>query len=234
MVRLDRVFCNSDWESAFPNFALTALATGASDHCPIFLARQDRIPKKASFRFENHWLKIDGFKEVVMAAWNKPQSGSAHTVLSKKLTETARALRSWSKPLFSNARLQLHIANEVIFRLDLAQEARHLTAQELNLRRDLKIRMLGLAALERSRRRQASRITYIKLGDACTRFFHLKMAARKQRQYIPSLKNSEGSLVRSHDDKQDVLQEYFQNLSGKKVRRLRTFQWPHLQLSALQ
>jgi len=150
MVRLDRVFCNSDWESAFPNFALTALATGASDHCPIFLARQERIPKKARFRFENYWLKIDGFKEVVMAAWNKPQVGSTHTVLSKKLAETARALRNWSKPLFRNARLQLHIANEVIFGLDLAQEVRHLTVQELNLRHDL---MLGLAALERSRRR---------------------------------------------------------------------------------
>jgi hypothetical protein len=45
-----------------------------------------------------------------------------YVVLKKKLAETARALRGWSKPLFSNARLQLHIANEVIFRLDISQE----------------------------------------------------------------------------------------------------------------
>jgi hypothetical protein len=115
-----------------------------------------------------------------------------------------------------------HIANEMIFRLDLAQEDRHLTDQELNLRRDLKVRLLGLAALERSRCRQASRITNLKSGDACTQFFHLKLAARKTRQYILSLKNREGALVRSHDDKQAVLQEYFKQLSGKKVHRLRT------------
>jgi hypothetical protein len=176
------------------------LATGASDHCPLILTRQERAPRKAIFKFENHWLRINGFREVVQAAWNKQQLGSAHTVLRKKLAETARALRGWSKPLFSNARLQLHIANEVIFRLDIAQENRQLSNEEMTLRQDLKVRLLGLAALERSRRRQASRINYIKSGDACTRFFHLKMAARKRRQYIPSLKKQDGTLVWNHDE----------------------------------
>lgn len=234
LVRLDRVFCNSAWETTFPNFALNALATGASDHCPLFLARQDQPIRKRAFRFENHWLKIDGFHEVVQAAWDKPQLGSAHSKLSKKLVETARALRSWSKPLFSNARLQLHIANEVILRLDIAQEHRTLSPGEMALRQDLKVRILGLAALERSRRRQASRINYIKSGDACTRFFHLKMAARKRRQYISSLKDQNGTLVWNHEEKQHVLQEYFQNLMGRKVSRSRTFDWQAIQLSMLQ
>jgi hypothetical protein len=68
LVRLDRVFCNPRCEVAFPNFALNALATGASYHCPLFLTRQDQAARKAVFKFENHWLKIDGFREVVMAA----------------------------------------------------------------------------------------------------------------------------------------------------------------------
>jgi len=156
------------------------------------------------------------FKEVVTAAWNKPQFGSAHNVLNKKMVETATELCNWNKKLFSNARLQLHIANEVIFRLDIAQEVRQLTVGEISLRSDLKVRILGLAALERSRRRQASRINFIKAGDACTRFFHLKMAARKRRKYVASLKNQGGSLVWSNNDKQQVLQEYFENLIGKR------------------
>jgi hypothetical protein len=234
MVRLDRVFCNQEWEELFPDFALSALSTGASDHYPIILNRQENAVRKASFRFENYWLKLDGFKEVVQASWNKVQSRSPHTVLRKKLTETARALRAWARPLFSNARLQLHIANEVIFRLDTAQEDRQLSQEELDLRHDLKLRILGLAALERSRRRQASRVNYIKAGDACTRFFHLKMSARKRRKYIASLKKQDGSLVWTHVDKQQVLQDYFQNLMGKKVNRLRTFNWQNLQLQALE
>jgi endonuclease/exonuclease/phosphatase family metal-dependent hydrolase len=53
LVRLDKVFCNANWEVTFPNFALSALSTGASDHCPLILTRQDRPARKATFRFEN-------------------------------------------------------------------------------------------------------------------------------------------------------------------------------------
>lgn len=38
LVRLDRAFCSSDWEVAFPDFALSAMSTGASDHCPLILS----------------------------------------------------------------------------------------------------------------------------------------------------------------------------------------------------
>ena len=85
LVRVDRVFCNLEWEVTFPNFALSALATSASDHCPLILTHQNHAARKAMFKFENHWLKIDGFSEVGQAAWSKPQLGSAHSVLSKKL-----------------------------------------------------------------------------------------------------------------------------------------------------
>jgi hypothetical protein len=84
LVRLDRAFSNSDWEVMFPNFALHALSTGASDHTPILLTRQDIVPRKASFRFEDHWLHTVGFEEVVQEAWSRHQSGSALTVLRKK------------------------------------------------------------------------------------------------------------------------------------------------------
>jgi hypothetical protein len=39
LVRLDRVFCNSEWEMAYPDFTLTALGTGGLDHYPLFLNR---------------------------------------------------------------------------------------------------------------------------------------------------------------------------------------------------
>ena len=68
LVRLDRVFCNHEWEAVFLNFASNALATGASDHCPLFLTRQDRVVRKVVFKFENHWLKLNGFRDVVMNA----------------------------------------------------------------------------------------------------------------------------------------------------------------------
>jgi Tfp pilus assembly protein PilZ len=48
-------------------------------------------------------------------------------ILHNRLTSTKRSLLSWSRSLFSDARLQLHMANEVILRLDIAQESRTLS-----------------------------------------------------------------------------------------------------------
>jgi predicted transcriptional regulator len=59
----------------------------------------------------------------------------------------------------------------------MAQENRLLSNEERELRSRLKKRVIGLAALERSRKRQASRITTLKEGDADTRFFHLRVNA---------------------------------------------------------
>jgi hypothetical protein len=50
------------------------------------------------------------------------------------------------------------MALEIILRLDVAQLSRALSNEEKNLRIRLKRRVIGLAALERSRKRQASRI----------------------------------------------------------------------------
>jgi hypothetical protein len=234
LVRLDRAFCNSEWELLFTNFALHALSTRVSDHTPILLTRQDRRPRKASFKFEDHWLRTDGFIEVVQQAWSKQQSGSALTVIRKKLTETARALRRWSKTLFSNARMQLHIANEIIMRLEIAQEKRLLSTAESTLRTKLKMRSLGLAALERSRRRQASIFIWLKVGDACTKFFHLKMSARSRRKYIASLRRNDGTTPWNHEDKETLLHDYFSGIMGMKVQRSRSFNWSRLAMSRIQ
>lgn len=59
----------------------------------------------------------------------------------------------WSESIFSNAKVQLHMALEIILRLDEAQENRELSNNERELRRRLKRRVVGLAALERARKR---------------------------------------------------------------------------------
>ena len=182
LVRLDRFFYNGDWDELFPNHCLQALSSSMSDHCPLFLCSQERPPREGHFKFEHFWTKIPGFYQVVEEAWNKPVGGqNAMMILHNKLLNTASALRAWSRKVFGEARMQLHMVQKIIFRLDQAQEERDLSEEEVCLLKDLKVRVLGLAAVERARRRQCSRLTWLKSRDACTKFFHLKMTARKHR-----------------------------------------------------
>lgn len=172
---------------------------------------------------------------VVEEAWRLPVMGrSPLMLLHNKLLNTAKALTKWSCETFGNARLQLHMVQEIILRLDIAQEERSLTQDELELRRDLKIRVLGLAAVERARRRQSSRITWLKEGDACTKFFHLKVNGRRRKNFTPSLKRKNGTLVWTHKEKEQELLEHFVSMMGKKVPRGCTFNWEELDLSTVE
>jgi hypothetical protein len=60
------------------------------------------------------------------------------------------------------------------------------------------------------------------------------MSARKRRHYIPMLKSSDGGLHWNHDAKQQIQQDYYENLLGRKVRRTLSLQWPSLQMTQLQ
>nr|XP_051201804.1 uncharacterized protein LOC127315350 [Lolium perenne] len=156
LVYLDRMFYNATWDAIFSPCTVQALSSSHSDHCPLLITSISTPPRKARFRFENFWPRHAGFFDVVRKAW-APGMTSTNPLMRirVKLGRTARALRSWSKELFGDARFQLHLANEIIHRFDIAQEDRTLGPLEFELRKLLKTRVLGLAAIERSRRRQA-------------------------------------------------------------------------------
>jgi hypothetical protein len=111
--------------------------------------------------------------------------------------------------LFQNSRIELQMANELIHRLYIAQDSWQLTSEERTMRNDLKTRVLGLTTIERSRRRQAARIIWLKRGDACTKLFHLKANKRKRKNFIAYLKNVNGGLSWHHEEKEHILHSFF-------------------------
>ena len=81
--------------------------------------------------------------------------------------------------MFSDAKLQLQLATMIVLRLDIVQEHRTLSEREFHLRKLLKLRILGLAAVEKARKRYVSRITWLRAGDAHTAFFQAKINSRR-------------------------------------------------------
>lgn len=184
MVKLDGCFCNESWDLAFPQHILHALPTGPSDQCPLLLSSASRPQRPHQFKFENFWVKIPGFKDIIATEWNRQ---TMHTEpmhrLNHKLQIIAKSLMEWSRGICTEAKLQFHMALGDIQRLDVAQEHRNLTVQEFRLSAGLKRRLLGLATIERARKRQASRITFIRKGDASTFFLSQSKRLSKKEQH---------------------------------------------------
>lgn len=124
------------------------------------------------------------------------------------------------------------MACDVVLRLDMAQEHRALTRDELNLQQKLKRRILGLEVVERVRRKQASHITNIKLGDANTKYFHRRVNGRKKKNYIQRLK--QGSIwVFNYEEKVNIIQDHFATIMGPTGQRSQDVNWDSINLPSL-
>ena len=152
-------------------------------------------------------------------AWSRPvQQRCAFACLQVKLTRVAHDLKIWSRSLFSDAKTQFHIASEVILRLDVAQETRTLSVAEFNLRKLLKLRLVGLAAIERARRRQASRVLWLRAGDASTKFFHAKCCSRRRKKFIHTIQ-SDDRCATTHSDKAQIIYDHFSKMMTANTGR---------------
>lgn len=217
--KLDRVLVTMDWESEFLNCFLQALPTMMSDHCPLLLSSNAGLQGKPRYHFAKHWTKLPDYLQVVEQAWTCDVTTADHyRRLDTLLHNATRELQSWGQRKVGSIKLQILAARELIMHLDRAQERRVLSEEELELRRELKKKSLGLASLEHTIARAQSRNTWLRDGDASTKFFHLHASYRKKKNHITSLESNKGP-VHDHNVKQELLFQHFQAIMGTEVLR---------------
>lgn len=113
--KIDRILVTKDWELSFPQYQLRPASTTVSDHCPLILKKMQTQHFK-EFRFEQFWIKVPGFKDIVKAAWSKNViSRDAIRRLHIKLSRSVCALKKWHNELKRKSKLSEEIATEIIF-----------------------------------------------------------------------------------------------------------------------
>lgn len=89
-----------------------------------------------------------------------------------------------------------------------------------------------MAIVERARKKKASRITNLREGDANTKYFHLKMNARRRKNFIQRLRI--GNMWRvKHEEKAAIIKDHFEAFLARPAQRTIDLDWDILNLPIL-
>jgi hypothetical protein len=99
-----------------------------------------------------------------------------------------------------------------------------LTSEEIEFKKLLEAKSVGMAAVQKAKARQHTRLTWIKDGDSNTRLFHIYANARRKKKFICAL-NTEDGIATNQQEKIKVAVDYFSKAVGSSMIRSRRINW---------
>ncbi|RVW79590.1 Transposon TX1 uncharacterized 149 kDa protein [Vitis vinifera] len=138
----------------------------ASDHFPITLVGGGIRRGPTPFRFENIWLKVEGFKDLVHSWWQGIDvRGSASYKLAIKMKEIKQKLKVWNREVFGKLECNKSAALQQVEFWDRKENERILTVEETELKKEAKENYRKWVIMEETHWRQLSREIWLKEED---------------------------------------------------------------------
>ncbi|RVW15364.1 LINE-1 reverse transcriptase-like [Vitis vinifera] len=168
MTRLDRFLVSEDWEGHFKG-RCSVLFLGCVRPLPYSTGwggvRRGPVP----FRFENMWLKEEGFKDLLKGWWQSLSfNGSFSFILVEKLKALKAILKSWNKDVFGQVGVNKKVALDKVSFWDGQEKLRPLSLEELEARKVAKGDFEKWALMEEVSWIQKSREVWLREGDRNT------------------------------------------------------------------
>ncbi|RVW47728.1 Transposon TX1 uncharacterized 149 kDa protein [Vitis vinifera] len=207
--RLDRFLISDQWEDRFSAISQSALPRLVSDHNPIILEAGGFSSGKSPFRFENMWLKIDGFKDLVKSWWNgySVEGYSSHCI-TEKFKALKKDLKKWNKEVVGNVSFNRAEALSRLQQWEAKENENALTPEDIEAKNlDLE-EYKKWALLEETSWRQKSREIWLREGDKNTKYFHKMANARARRNFLSKIKVNGVNLSSLAEIKEGVCNAY--------------------------
>ncbi|XP_050263997.1 uncharacterized protein LOC126708238 [Quercus robur] len=212
MSRIDRTLASVDWVDHFGNVSQRVLPRVVSDHCPLLVVAGSVNKGRSAFKFENMWLKEEGFVERVRQWWNGYYfSGSPSFILGCKLKALKEDLKKWNKEEFGDLAFRKKCLLSDLLGLDAREDLSGLSHEDQTRRTQIKGEIAHLASLEEISWRQKSRFLFVKEGDNNTRFFHRVANSYRRTNYLRGIE-VDGVLYEDEEEVRSKVVHFYQSL----------------------
>jgi hypothetical protein len=178
--KLDRVLLSSGWLKVWGNPIVWVLPRDLSYHIPLILRYSEADWDPKPFRFNNFWLELKSFKDLVVKVWDSQTlTGWMGFVLKERLKEIKGEIKRWNAETFWNSEARKNDLVEKILAIDLMSESNGITEDKVRLRKLLFEELWNLLKNIDVVIFQRSRVKWFKDGDSNTRSsMHVLMQER--------------------------------------------------------
>jgi hypothetical protein len=209
--RLDRVVANAEWCTLFPKVSVATDAVLNSDHLPILITNGDMGLHERGhikFKYEAHWAKEKGAKEVVKRVWRKKFNYEDKWQNMKgKLQDCSRGLLQWRRKEAGDIETALKKKSA---QLESLQQ--NMADSDMEKIRGLQNELQTLLEKEEIKWKQKSKEAWLKEGDKNTKYFHACATQKKFKNTIDSIMDEQGRVWESKEEVEQVFVNYYRNL----------------------
>lgn len=211
-----------------------------SDHSPIILNTGEQEPPRASyFRFENHWLMQDSFKDMIIAKWQESKNRRPEHLYPLdgwhgSLCYVRQHLKGWNRQQIGEQKKRKLAIIQDIEGIDREAEIRGMSTEEWAQRYNLEANLERIYQMEEIYWKQRVGIRWMVKGDSNSGFFHQYANGRRRKSIILSLDTDQGE-VRGQEDIEAHIVGFYKQLFGpnpdRQIHLARDFWVGHRQLS---
>jgi hypothetical protein len=221
---LDRVLVSASWEGKFLLLSLCAETRIGSDHTPLILDSGVDIPppppRVSRFVFENGWLLVQGFKDILSVKWRQlleePRCRRDPVeVWHGSSAALCSFLKGWSANLGSNRKRENTLILSQIRVLDDRADSVSLSDDDWALRYHLEECIIQIYQREEEYWRQRGRLKWTLQGDANTKYFHAVANGRRRKCTISTLSSGSG-FVSDKLEIQKLIYDFYRELMGSE------------------